>query len=120
MDIIFYDRDQVVVDYFKYNYEQILEKDLKDSHKPFNFKFVKAWFNELKHSSGSVFVAPGNSFGFMDGGLDLAIDTKFNCKKMVVNIIKDFEHGELPVGGCIQYTYCDNFIGFRERKPLGL
>src|SRR5262245_34548256 len=50
--------------------------------------------------SADAMVSPANSFGIMDGGLDLAIrDTLgFEVQSRVQDaIVKDF-HGELPVG----------------------
>ena len=45
-------------------------------------------------------VSPANSFGFMDGGLDLAIRDAlgYGVQKAVQEIIRERHHGELPVG----------------------
>jgi O-acetyl-ADP-ribose deacetylase (regulator of RNase III) len=46
-------------------------------------------------------VSPANSFGIMDGGLDLAIRTAlgFELEGVVQRMILEHHHGELPVGG---------------------
>src|SRR5262249_35106644 len=45
-------------------------------------------------------VSPANSFGIMDGGLDLAIRDQlgFSVEKKVQEVIDTNHHGELPVG----------------------
>jgi O-acetyl-ADP-ribose deacetylase (regulator of RNase III) len=45
-------------------------------------------------------VSPANSFGIMDGGLDLAIRDQFGfpVERKVQELIDDKYHGELPVG----------------------
>ena len=45
-------------------------------------------------------VSPANSFGFMDGGLDLAISNKFgwDVQRRLQNVIRDKYDGELLVG----------------------
>lgn len=48
-------------------------------------------------------VSPANSFGIMDGGLDLAIRNElgFHVETDVQKAIVDQHHGELPVGAAI-------------------
>jgi O-acetyl-ADP-ribose deacetylase (regulator of RNase III) len=45
-------------------------------------------------------LSPANSFGIMDGGLDLAIRTQIGgeIQRRVQSVIVDRHHGELPVG----------------------
>lgn len=70
------------------NYIKLVNKDLQD-----------AAFDWLENGKFGV-VTPGNSFGKMDGGYDLAIVQKFG--EHVQNIIQDRIakewYGELPVG----------------------
>jgi len=55
-------------------------------------------------------VSPGNSFGFMDGGLDLAISQRLGwvIQERLQAVIRERHHGELVVG-CAQEirTDCD-------------
>lgn len=48
-------------------------------------------------------VSPANSFGIMDGGLDLAIrhELGFHVETRVQRAILDLYHGELPVGAAV-------------------
>jgi O-acetyl-ADP-ribose deacetylase (regulator of RNase III) len=77
-----------------------------------NPKMAMAWRNEfencdVKISCGDIFditadaiVSPANSFGFMDGGIDLLYSERFGWdiqKKLQKILISDF-YGELPVG----------------------
>ena len=80
-----------------------------------NSELVEAWrgafapFEEVKVREGDYFenaadlmVSPANSFGFMDGGLDLAIRSKLGAEvqtKLQQVIVSRF-HGELAVGSC--------------------
>ena len=82
---------------------------LIDFHQP----LIDAW-NEVFHDDetfeiidGDFFsvkadamVSPANSFGIMDGGLDLAIRNElgFDVEKKLQQVIIDKYHGELPVG----------------------
>lgn len=57
----------------------------------------------LYYAQGAAVVSPANSFGFMTGGLDLAIRhvyEKAGCDitALVQRVIRDEAHGELPVG----------------------
>lgn len=50
--------------------------------------------------AADAMVSPANSFGIMDGGLDLAIRNAlgFEVQKRVQQVIVEEHHGELPVG----------------------
>jgi O-acetyl-ADP-ribose deacetylase (regulator of RNase III) len=76
-------------------------------------RLVAAWkqafavFPEVEALAGDYFqrpaealVSPANSFGIMDGGLDLAIRDKlgYSVQSRVQQVIVDKHHGELPVG----------------------
>jgi O-acetyl-ADP-ribose deacetylase (regulator of RNase III) len=58
--------------------------------------------NILDGSSGAV-VSPANSFGYMDGGIDLAYRNFFGMEiqRRVQAKIRAEHHGELPVGQAI-------------------
>ena len=74
---------------------------------------VSAWreqfagYSEVSVHSGSIFdvecdalVSPANSFGFMDGGLDMSISRYFgwHVQERLQELIQDKHHGELLVG----------------------
>lgn len=74
---------------------------------------VSAWreqfagYSEVSVQSGSIFdvecdalVSPANSFGFMDGGLDMSISRYFgwHVQERLQELIQDKHHGELLVG----------------------
>jgi len=64
-------------------------------------------YNNIKVSCGDIFdlkadaiISPANSFGFMDGGIDLAYSGYFgwDLEKKLQNKIKNKYYGEIPVG----------------------
>lgn len=74
---------------------------------------VSAWrgafagYSQVAVRSGSIFdvecdalVSPANSFGFMDGGLDMHISRFFgwHVQERLQELIRDKHHGELLVG----------------------
>jgi len=76
-------------------------------------RLIEAWrnafslFSEVEPIQGDYFqksahaiVSPANSFGIMDGGLDLAIRDKLGyvVQGMIQEVILEKHHGELPVG----------------------
>jgi O-acetyl-ADP-ribose deacetylase (regulator of RNase III) len=78
-----------------------------------NIDLVNAWSKEFKDdqnvkiSRGDIFglsadaiISPANSFGFMDGGIDLRYSVYFgwNLQKRLQNKIRSDFNGELPVG----------------------
>ena len=78
-----------------------------------NEQLIKAWNKNFSEDTnitiyhGSIFekdsdaiVSPANSFGFMDGGLDLQISKFFgwHVQERLQEIIKKKHHGELLVG----------------------
>lgn len=85
-------------------------------------KLVDAWKHvfsnipEVKPVAGDYFqqpadaiVSPANSFGIMDGGLDLAIRDQLGhgVQSKVQTVILDKYHGELPVG-CAEIIETDH------------
>src|SRR4051812_23434310 len=82
---------------------------LVDHHTP----MVHAWERAFEGAEGvevseadyfthpaDAMVSPANSFGIMDGGLDLAIRNAlgFEAQKAAQRAIVERHHGELPVG----------------------
>jgi O-acetyl-ADP-ribose deacetylase (regulator of RNase III) len=78
-----------------------------------NINLVNAWskefnnYHNVKISCGDIFglnadaiISPANSFGFMDGGIDLRYSVYFgwDLQKTLQNKIRNYFHGELPVG----------------------
>jgi O-acetyl-ADP-ribose deacetylase (regulator of RNase III) len=78
-----------------------------------NSDIVNAWkseFNGYKNidiSCGNILdceadaiISPANSFGFMDGGIDLIYSEYFgeDLQKRLQNLIRNKYHGEIPVG----------------------
>jgi O-acetyl-ADP-ribose deacetylase (regulator of RNase III) len=61
---------------------------------------VEAMAGDYFHRPADALVSPANSFGIMDGGLDLAIRDQlgFPVERKVQELIDDKHHGELPVG----------------------
>lgn len=57
----------------------------------------------------AAMVSPANSFGIMDGGLDLAIRDAlgFEIQRRVQQVIVERHHGELPVG-CAEVVATDD------------
>jgi O-acetyl-ADP-ribose deacetylase (regulator of RNase III) len=79
----------------------------------YNIDLVNAWsrefsgYSNIKISCGDIFemkadaiISPANSFGFMNGGIDLVYSEYFGWKlqEALQNKIRDCFYGELPVG----------------------
>lgn len=98
----------------------------------------KVWFNgvaDIEVSVGDIFegpkanaiISPANSFGFMDGGIDLAYSKKFGwgLQKDLQKIINDEHYGELPIGQAIivstgndDYPWCVSAPTMRVPMPV--
>lgn len=65
-----------------------------------NFAPVHAERDDFFSKPADAMVSPANSFGVMDGGLDLAIrdELGYAIQQAVQNVIIERHHGELPVG----------------------
>jgi O-acetyl-ADP-ribose deacetylase (regulator of RNase III) len=61
---------------------------------------VEAIAGDYFHRPADALVSPANSFGIMDGGLDLAIRDQlgFSVESRIQQVILEKHHGELPVG----------------------
>src|SRR5207248_10993213 len=61
---------------------------------------VEAIAGDYFHRPADALVSPANSFGIMDGGLDLAIRDQlgFAVQTKVQEVIVERHHGELPIG----------------------
>jgi O-acetyl-ADP-ribose deacetylase (regulator of RNase III) len=97
-----------------------------------NADVVKAWkqafadLREVQASGGDIFergadaiVSPANSFGFMDGGIDLLYSRYFGWE--LESRLKDYllaqHHGELPVGQAIVLATGHESIPFLVSAP---
>lgn len=97
-----------------------------------NPALVEAWHDEFHHvadvsvSRGSIFdvsadaiVSPANSFGFMDGGIDLAYSEHFGWAvedRLRARLREDFD-GELPVGCAVVVETGDAAIPWLVSAP---
>lgn len=80
---------------------------------------VKVYTDNILNYSANAIVSPANSFGFMDGGIDL-IYTKFfgsKIEKKVKKCIQDFYNGELLVGQAITVKTQNNQIPILISAP---
>lgn len=98
-----------------------------------NLDVVEAWreyFQSAKDvtvSQGDIFdapadaiVSPANSFGFMDGGIDLAYSYRFGwaLQERLQAMLRAEHDGELPVGqAVILETGDEQFLGWSARPP---
>lgn len=76
----------------------------------FEFKKVKPGF--IKNGYADCIVSPANSFGLMDGGVDLEINESLNYidESLVRPQIKLQFFGEQPIGSCLLLkTHCSNY-----------
>lgn len=64
---------------------------------------VEAIQGNMLHQTGAAMVSPANSFGFMDGGLDLKLSQHFGwgLEKNVRQVLLSQYDGELPVGQAV-------------------
>jgi len=84
--IFLIDRSQVLVDRWKEQFSDCPE--------------VEAIAGDYFQRPADAIVSPANSFGIMDGGLDLAIRDQlgFQVQDTIQKVIVEKHHGELPVG----------------------
>jgi O-acetyl-ADP-ribose deacetylase (regulator of RNase III) len=68
-----------------------------------DFEVVTVHEADFFSCPADAMVSPANSFGIMDGGLDLEIRHRlgFEVQKRVQNLIVERFHGELPVGSAV-------------------
>ncbi len=93
---------------------------------------VDAWQNEFKGapdvdvSLGDIFdltadaiVSPANSFGFMDGGIDLVYSMRFGwgLQERLRDLLRTHHDGELPVGQAVIVETLDLQIPFLISAP---
>ena len=104
--------------------QQKIEKiELKVHLRDYNTDMVKAWKDEeafgdpkfknlVELSEGDIFkggpaadaiVSPANSFGFMDGGIDMAYSLHFGwqMQERLQTLLRESYDGELPVGEAV-------------------
>jgi O-acetyl-ADP-ribose deacetylase (regulator of RNase III) len=97
-----------------------------------NAAVVEAWRKEfarapdMEVSQGDIFdliadaiVSPANSFGFMDGGIDLAYSHRFGwgLQERLQERLRAEHDGELPVGQAIVVETMDSKIPFMVSAP---
>jgi hypothetical protein len=70
---------------------------------------VQAIAGDYFHKPADALVSPANSFGIMDGGLDLAIRDQlgFVVEQRIQQVIVEKYHGEMPVG-CAEVIITDD------------
>src|SRR3954464_4406784 len=70
---------------------------------------VEAVAGDYFQRPADAIVSPANSFGIMDGGLDLAIREQlgFPVERRIQEVIVEKHHGELPVG-CAEVVETDD------------
>jgi O-acetyl-ADP-ribose deacetylase (regulator of RNase III) len=97
-----------------------------------NADVVSAWktefgsSSEVEVSAGSILdlsadaiVSPANSFGYMDGGIDLAYSRFFGSElqENLQSLLHDRYHGELPVGQAVVLETGHSRIPFLVSAP---
>jgi O-acetyl-ADP-ribose deacetylase (regulator of RNase III) len=89
---------------------------------------VEVHDGDLFAIDADAMVSPANSFGIMDGGLDLAIRDQlgFEVEKRVQRAIVEQHHGELPVGAAVvvptdhpRWPYLISAPTMRVPEPAG-
>jgi O-acetyl-ADP-ribose deacetylase (regulator of RNase III) len=97
-----------------------------------NAAVVDAWREQFAHaqdvevSQGDIFdlvadaiVSPANSFGFMDGGIDLVYSERFgwDLQDRLRQLLRSEHDGELPVGQAVVVPTFDATIPFLVSAP---
>jgi len=79
-----------------------VEKELFDAWKTFcaDLPNVEIYHGSILDLSVDAIVSPANSYGFMDGGIDLLYSHRFSwhVQDRLQKLIKEKHHGELLVG----------------------
>lgn len=73
----------------------------------------------LENPSWDAFVSPANSFGFMNGGVDLAYSEHYgwDLQKNLQELIAEEHYGELMVGDCISVPTKNDEVPFMFSAP---
>jgi O-acetyl-ADP-ribose deacetylase (regulator of RNase III) len=97
-----------------------------------NAAIVDAWREQFAHapdveiSQGDIFdlvadaiVSPANSFGFMDGGIDLVYSERFgwDLQERLQQLLRSEHDGELPVGQAVVVPTLHATIPFLVSAP---
>ena len=77
-----------------------------------NCKDVEIHCADIFSIKTDCIVSPANSFGFMNGGIDLYVENKYEIQKALQNKIKTLEFGELLVGQTIMVQTKDPLMSF--------
>lgn len=79
-----------------------VDEPLADAWQRFcgDLDFVEVLRGNILDAKADAFVSPANSFGFMDGGIDLVYSQQFgwDVQRRLQQIIKERHHGELLIG----------------------
>ena len=97
-----------------------------------NAELVQAWAEcfadvpEVEASQGDIFdlsadavISPANSFGFMDGGIDLVYSKRFgwHVQERIQQLLRESHDGELPVGLAVIVPTDDEEIPYCISAP---
>jgi O-acetyl-ADP-ribose deacetylase (regulator of RNase III) len=95
--IVLIDRSQLLVDLWKEQFSDC--------------PAVEAIAGDYFQRPADAIISPANSFGIMDGGLDLAIRDQlgFSVESRIQEVIVEKHHGELPVG-------CAEIVGTNDSR----
>ena len=74
---------------------------------------------DILRQDGDALVSPANSFGYMDGGLDLKISERlgWHVEERVRSVLESCYFGEIPVGNAIVVETDDEHIPFLISAP---
>ncbi len=101
---------------------------LRDRNAPITSAWTKhfAGLANVEISTGDIFditadaiVSPANSFGFMDGGIDLVYSQRFGweLQERLQEKIREEHYGDLPVGHAVVVATYDDEIPFLVSAP---
>jgi len=98
-----------------------LSKDLTDAWARVfaEYSNVEVKRGDILNFKADAIVSPANSFGFMDGGIDLVYSEYFgwDLQKRLQKIIQKEYYGELPVGNAAIVEICNEKIKYLVSAP---
>jgi O-acetyl-ADP-ribose deacetylase (regulator of RNase III) len=98
-----------------------VERELCEAWKTFcgELPDVEIYHGSILDLTVDAIVSPANSYGFMDGGIDLLYSHKFGCQvqERLQKIIREKHHGELLIGQAEIVETSDSQIPFVIAAP---
>lgn len=108
MHICFFDQNPYWEDTLNRLLNKVIKRVICDDYSFFTGKLTLDTIHNSQHQKPFYFVSPANSYGHMDGGLDLVYSTMDPLvQNKVYQVIKNLPNKHLPVGNAFIVAYLE-------------